>query len=175
MYFGDFNARNSEWWNGSGVEWWQGIVLAELAAQYNLNQVIYGSIHILLNSASYIDLIFTTEANYVTNSGVLPLVFPRYHHQLVFAKVSFITFFPPAYKQGIWDFSRVNINAIRQAVNCVDWDRAFNSLNIDERVKFLTEYVLYVFHNFVPNNVITIRSKEMLWMTPKINRMVLQK
>ena len=156
MYFGNFNPRNSEWWNGSGVEWWQGTELGELAVQFDLNQVIYWPTDILLSSASCIDLIFTMKSNYVTNSCscscVLPLVFPRCHHQLIFAKVSFITFFARAYKQRIWDFSSVNINAIRQAVNCVDWHRAFNSLNIDERVKFLTEYILNVFHNFVPNS-----------------------
>ena len=46
-----------------------------------------------------------------------------------------------------------NVNAVRQAVNCVNWDRAFNGLNNDERVNFLTECVLNVFHNFLPNKV----------------------
>lgn len=40
---------------------------------------------------------------------------------------------------------RVNSNAIKQAVNCVDWDRVFNGLNIDERVTFLNECLLNVF------------------------------
>ena len=106
MYIGDFNARNSEWWNGDSTNL-QGTELAELAAQYNLNQAIDGPTHILPNSASCIDLIFTTETNFVTNSRVLPSLFPRCHHQLVFAKVTFTTFFPPAYKRRIWDFQRL--------------------------------------------------------------------
>ena len=69
------------------------------------------------------------------------------------------SFFHSAYKQRIWDFSRANASAIRQALNWVDWDRAFNGLNIHERVKFLTECYLNVFHNVVPNKVIIIRSK----------------
>ena len=174
MYIGDFNARNSEWWNGDSTNL-QGTELVELAAQCNLNQVIYGPTHILPNSASCIDLIFTMETNFITDSGVLPSLFPRCHHQLIFTKVSFTTLFPPAYKQRIWYFSKANVNAIRQAVNCVDWDRAFNGLNIDERVKFVTEFVLNVFYNFVPNKLITIRSYDTLWMTPEIKRMVLEK
>ena len=114
IYIGDFNARNSEWWNGDSTNL-QGTELAELAAQYSLNQIIDGPTHILPNSASCIDLIFTTETNFVTDSGVLPSLFPRCHHQLIFAKVSFTTFFPPAYERRIWDFSGSNINAIRQA------------------------------------------------------------
>ena len=31
----------------------------------------------------------------------------------------------------IWDFSSANVNAIRQVVNSVDWDRTLNGLNID--------------------------------------------
>ena len=42
-------------------------------------------------------------------------------------------------------------------------------------IKFLTECVLNVFYNFVPNKVITIRSKDTLWLTPQIKRMVLEK
>ena len=111
------------------------------------------------------------------------MLFPRCHYQLIFLKVSFTIFFLLAIsgKSGtaqkmkkslmenfifcaVWDFSRDNVNAIRQAVNCFDWNRAFNSLNIDKRVKFLTECVLNVFYNFLPNKVITIRCKDTLWM-----------
>ena len=84
MHIRDFNARNSEWWNGDSTNM-QGTELTELAAQYNLNQVIDGPTRILPISASYIDLIFTTETNFVTNLRVLPSQFPRCHHQLIFA------------------------------------------------------------------------------------------
>ena len=128
MYIGVFNAKNSEWWNGNSTNL-QGTELAELEAQYSLNQVIYGPTHILPNSARFIDLIFTKEKNFVSDTGALPSLFPRWHHQLIFAKVSFTTLFHPA-----------NVNAIRQHVNCVDWDKAFEGLNIYETVKFLSEF-----------------------------------
>ena len=74
MYIGDFNARNSEQWNGDFTNL-QGTELAELAAQYNFNQVIDEPTHILPNSASCTDLIFTMETNFVTESGLLPFCF----------------------------------------------------------------------------------------------------
>ena len=113
MNIGHFNARNSEWWIGDSTNL-QGTELAELVAQNSLNQIIDGPTHILPNSASCIDLIFTTETNFVTDPRVLPSLFLRCYHQLIFAKVSFTTSFPPAYEGRIWDFSRANINAIRQ-------------------------------------------------------------
>ena len=160
----------------------QGTEHAELTVHYSLNQVINGPTHILPNSASCIDLIFTTETNLVADSGVLPSLFPRCHHLLIFSKMNFTTFFllpifppPPFLLPRIWDFSRANVSAIGQAVNYVEWYRAFNGLNIDEMVKFLSEYVLNVFYNFVPNKVIAIRSKDTLWMTPELKRMVFEK
>ena len=42
-------------------------------------------------------------------------------------------------------------------------------------MKFLTECVLNVFYNFVPNKVITIKSKDTLWMTPETKRMIPEK
>ena len=74
MYVGYFNASDSEWWNGYSTNL-EGAELAELAAQYSLNQVIDGPTHFLSKSASYIGLIFTTETNFVTNSGVFPSLF----------------------------------------------------------------------------------------------------
>ena len=90
IYIGDFNAENSEWWNGDSTNL-QGTDVAELGAQYSLNQIIDGPTNILPNSESCIDLIFTTETNLVTDSGVLSSLFPTCHHQLIF--VSFTTFF----------------------------------------------------------------------------------
>ena len=68
MYIGDFSARIDgmmEWWNGDSTNL-QGTELAELAAQYSLKQIIDGPTHILPNSASCIDLIFT---NYLLRSS----------------------------------------------------------------------------------------------------------
>ena len=43
--------------------------------------------------------------------------------------MSFTTLFHPA-----------NANAIRQHVNCVDWNKAFDGFNIYQKVKFLSEF-----------------------------------
>ena len=92
IYIGDFNVRNSDWWNVDSTNL-QGTELAELAAQYSLNQIIDDPTHILPNSTSCTDLIFTTERKFGTNSGILTSLFLRCQHQLLFAKVSFTTFF----------------------------------------------------------------------------------
>ena len=88
VYVGDFNARNSDWWSGDTSNL-QGTEINNLATQHGLHQIIDKPTHILSNSASCIDLIFTSTPNLVCNSGVLPSLFSTCKHQLVYARLNF--------------------------------------------------------------------------------------
>ena len=174
IFIGDFNVRNSDWWvnditNSKGQD------ISEIASQYNLHQIIDKPTHILPGSSSCIDLIFTSSEDFVSESGVLPTLHSRCHHQLVYAKFNFKIPLPPAYKRRIWDFSRADPISINRALGDINWDVAFHGLDLDSRVSFLTECVINVFTNLVPNKIITVRAKDALWMTPEIKRLLLEK
>ena len=174
VFIGDFNARNSDWWIGD-ITNSKGQDLSEIASQYNLHQLIDKPTHILPDSSSCIDLIFSSRDDFVSESGVLPSLHPRCHHQLVYTKFNLKVSLPPAYKRRIWDFSRANPDSINRALNGINWERAFEGLDLDSRVSFLTECVTNVFSNLVPNKVITVRAKDALWMTPEIKRLLIEK
>ena len=174
IFIGDFNARNSDWWAGDTTTT-QGNDLSEISAQYDLHQIIDGPTHILPNSSSCIDLIFSSTTAFVSESGILPSLHPRCHHQVVFTKLNFKVRFPPAYQRRIWDFNRANPETIKRALDGINWEMVFHDLNVDGRVSFLTDCILNVFRNLIPNKIITIRSKDTLWMTPVIKRMILDK
>ena len=59
---------------------------------------------------------------------------------------------------------------INRALGEIDWVRAFEGLDLDQRVSFLTECVNNVFLNLVPNKVITVRAKVVVRMTPEIKK-----
>ena len=61
------------------------------------------------------------------------------------------------------------------ALNAIDWDTSLQGLNVDDCVALLSEYILNIFSNFVPNKTITIRDKDALWMTPELKQMLLDK
>ena len=61
----------------------QGNVLENITSQFGLQQIITEPTHILDNSSSCIDLIFTSQPNLITESGVYPSLHPNCHHQLV--------------------------------------------------------------------------------------------
>lgn len=116
LFLGDFNARNSDWWTGDFTNT-QGKDIGDLAAQYNLHQLIDRPTHILPGSSSCIDLIFSSSEDFILDSGVLPSLHPRCHHQVPFVNVNFKVIFPPAYKRKIWDFSRADPQAIKRAMD----------------------------------------------------------
>ena len=150
MFVGYFNARISDWWT-SDIPNFQGIELGDLTAQHYLHQIIDAPTHVLPNSASCIDLIFLSAMDLIIDSGVLPSLFPRCHHHLVFTNLNFKVSFPPAYKCRVFDFYRANIPAIHQTITGINLDTAFIGLNVEDRVSFLTDCLFNVFRNFVPN------------------------
>ena len=175
IFIGDFNVRNSGWWTGDTTNP-QGEDIDELASQYDMHQLIDGPTHFRPGcSPSCIDLIFSSSRTLVIDSGILPSLYPRCHHQIPFVKVNFKVKFPPAYERKIWDFARADLRGIKLALDRVDWERDFTGLDVNGRVSLLSEYVTNIFSNFVPNKTITIRDKDALWMTPEIKQMLLDK
>ena len=82
---GDFNVRSSSWCinNKSNHE---GTKIDFLATEYDLKQVINEPTHLLENSSSCIDLIFTSQPNLVMDAGIHLSLHASCHHQIVFAK-----------------------------------------------------------------------------------------
>ena len=89
---GDFNAKLSIW-KPDDPDNTEGIEISEMTSSYGLIQIISEATHILPNSSSCIDLLFTNQPNIITNSGVLPSIHPNCHHQFIYANINFKIFF----------------------------------------------------------------------------------
>ena len=175
LFLGDFNVKNSDWWNGDTTDV-GGREIQSLAAQHGLQQLIDEPTHIPPNtSSSCIDLIFSLGNHLILDSGVLPSLYSRCHHQVTFCKVNFKIPLLPSYTRRIWDFSQANKDAIHRAINEINWDTFFAGLDINGQVSLLSETILNVFANFIPNKIITVRSKDDVWMTAEVKRVLLEK
>ena len=53
--------------------------MEEMTSHHGLHKIIYGLTHVLPNSASYIDLLFTSQAGLMIDSGIHPSLFTRCH------------------------------------------------------------------------------------------------
>ena len=73
VVLGDFNARMQGWYQND-ITTFEGCKIDIATSQFGLSQIIKEPTHILSNSASCIDLIFTSQPKLVIYSGVYPFI-----------------------------------------------------------------------------------------------------
>ena len=134
---------------------------------YRFQQLILEPTHILKNSSSCIDLIFTDQPNLITDSGTHPSLHPNCHHNITFCKINLKITYPPPYRRLAWDFKRANISSIRKAIKIVDWQFMFLNKNTHEQVAVFNDILMNIFCNYIPNRYVTIDDRDPPWRTEK--------
>ena len=94
VIIGDFNGESSNWYLNDKTRF-EGSQIEFLGSQFAMFQVINEPTHILDNSKSCIDLIFTSQPNMIMDSGVHPSLHSNCHHQIIYAKFDLKVFYPP--------------------------------------------------------------------------------
>ena len=69
VILGDFNTKSSNWYKHNKTTY-EGSKIEAITSQFGLNQLIQEPTHVLSNSSSCIDLVFTSQPNLVTESRV---------------------------------------------------------------------------------------------------------
>ena len=118
IILGDFNARFKSWWP-EDVTSHEGTHIESLTTMHGLQQLILDPTHLLANSSSCIDLLFTDQPNLPVNSGVYPSLHVKCHHQIIHSKFNLMIVYPP-YECLVWDYKRAKTDAIISSINQVD-------------------------------------------------------
>ena len=85
-----------------------------------LNKYVYpsssnsGPTHILSQSSSCIDLIFTDQPHLVIDCGIHASLHPSCHHQITYCKLNLKITYPSPYKCLIWDYKKANSFCIKK-------------------------------------------------------------
>ena len=161
---GDSNCKNFNWYLGDPVTP-QGARVEALTSFYGLNQLIKTPTHLLQNSATCIDLVFTNQPHLVMESGVHRSVSSTCHHQIVFAKLNPKVEYPPPYERVFWGYSRAEKASINRAINAIDWDELFANKTVEFQVSELTDLLLNIYSNYIPNKTVLCDDKDPPWMT----------
>ena len=130
-----------------------------------MHQLISDPTHLLPNSSSCIDLIFTDQPNLVVDSGVHPSLHPNCHHQITFSRYNLNVEYPPPYERLVWDYNKANTESIKQALMQINWQNLFLNKDVHQQVRTLNDIVIKVFSNFVPNEIVTFDDRDPPWMT----------
>ena len=107
----DFNARSPLWWdldkeNNTGHE----IGFVPSSAVYS--QLIDQATHTTKESSSCIDIIFTSNPNFVRPSGVELSIYVKCYHDLIYWKINFNVPFLPTYIREVWDYKNAQLENI---------------------------------------------------------------
>ena len=130
VLIGDFNAKSKNWYKNVKCNF-EGDIIEKVTSQFCLQQVIKEPTHILYNSSSCIDLIFTSQANLLIQSGVHPSLHSNCHHQIIYLKFDFQIFFPFPYLYEVWHYKDAKMELI---IRSIAWEKAFSNTSVDEKL-----------------------------------------
>ena len=131
-----------------------------LTTTYGFHQLISDPTHLVPNSSSCIDLIFTDQPNLAVDSGVHPTLHGNCHHQITFSKFTLMIEYPPPYEQLVWDYKKANIDSIQKALKQINCRILFSNKSVHQQVEILNNTLMNVFSNFIPNKLVTFNSKD---------------
>ena len=108
---GDLNTKSNSWYRNDSTDT-EGSTIDILAPIFGFHQIIKEATHILNNSSSCIDLIFTSQPNSVTESGVHSSLYANCHHQITYVKFNLNVIYPPPYEREVWHYKLANTECI---------------------------------------------------------------
>ena len=171
---GDFNAKSSNWFCHDKTNF-EGDAIENLTPQFGLHQAIKEPTHILDTSSLCIDLIFTSQPNLITESGVHSSLHSNCHHSIIFAKFNLEIVYPSPYVREVWYYKDANNELIRRAINEVNWQRAFLITSVNEKVDIFNSTILNIFSNFIPHEFVVCDDKDPPWFNKKIRALIQEK
>ena len=170
----DLNAKWKNWYfhDKSSHE---GNEIENVTAQFGLQQIIKQPTHISNTSSSCIDLIFKSQPNLITDSGVHPSMHSNCHHQIVFAKFNLHIVYPPPYLREIWHYREANKGLMRRAIKEFNWERAFSNTSVNEKVDIFNRTILNILSNFIPHEIIVCNEKDPPWFNNRRKTLIQEK
>ena len=173
VILGDLNARSPTWWS-EDITTLHGTQVDSLTTTHGFKQIISDPTHILPQSSSCIDLIFTDQPNYVIDCDTHPSLHPNCHHQITFCKLNFNVEYPPPYGRLVWNFKKSNNDAIKKAIELVHWNFLFSNKSVHEQVTIFNQ-TMNISSNYIPNRLIAVDGKDPPCMNESIKKKVMPK
>ena len=119
---GDFNARSTKWWK-LDKENLEGRQINIITRETGYSQLINQPTHTIRTLCH--DLIFTSNPNLISSSGVEMSLFEKCYHKIAYGKVDFKIPIPPPYIREGWDYKNASAESIKRAVSSIDWHFLF--------------------------------------------------
>ena len=156
IILGDFHAKSSVWWTRDKTTI-EGTQLESLSSVHGFHQLISQPTHLLPQTSSCIDLIFTDQPNLIVDSGIHPSLHSNCHHQITCCKINLNTEYQPPYEHLVWE-------CIKKSIESVNWEVMFNNKQFHKQVSIFNEVLRNIFSNFTPNKLVTFDDRDPPWL-----------
>ena len=117
--------------------------------QFGLQEVLKEPTYILDNSSLCIDLIFTSQADLLIESGAQPSLYSNCRHQIIYSKFDLHIFYLPPYLREVWHYKDGKTELIRHSIAMFDLEKAFSNTSVDEKVAIFNRTILNIFNNIL--------------------------
>ena len=136
--------------------------LNDFAESNNLYINVHEPTRITSTTSSILDQILTSRASLVSNVCVEPPV-ANNDHCSVIATINIKASLDPPYERLMWNYKKADIGSLKQYLRNTDWDKCFESEDIDIVASHWTETLINAARQFIPNKMATIRPKDKPW------------
>ena len=150
----------------------KGSILNDLMAQYGLTQSIHEPTHILESSVSCPDLVFPSQENLATNSGVHSSLHPNCHNQTAFSNFNLKIYYPPPYEPLIWKYEKASADLIKRTMRDLEWANKLSLIGINDQVPLFNETIVIITSNFIPNETMIFVDSDLPWLNKNIKNMI---
>ena len=83
--------------------------------------------------------------------------------------------YPPPYQRLVCNFRKSNNDAVKRAIELVNWNSLFSHKNVHEQIVIFNQALMNIFSNYRPNKLITIDDKDPPWINDYIKRKIMEK
>ena len=174
VVLGDFNTKSSNWYKHDKTTY-EGSKIDAATSQFGLQQLIKKPTHILGNSPSFIDLIFTSHPSLAMESGVHPSLHSNCQQQITYAKFNLKIHYPPPYEREIWHYEKANTDQIRKTIEQFFWDRSFKNLGVNEMVFLFNRTIKNILSNYIPHEIIICDDRDPPRINNRVKELIIEK
>ena len=110
---------------------------------------------------------FTSNPSIIVDSVIEKSLCSSCHHDVMYGKIR--VRLPPPHFRTIWDNKNADASFIQRAIDSFNWQYAFESKTINEKVQVSSEVLMNILSNFVPHKLLKFNYKQPPWMNPIIS------
>ena len=143
--------------------------ISSMCQQFSLQQCINQPTHFTENSCSLIDLILTSNVDSVISCGVADLFLSqdvRYHCP-IFGILNFSKPKSKSFTRHIWSYDLGDYDLLREKASLTDWN-SLKHEKIDTYANNITNHILDISKQCIPNKKVRVRSSDLPWITCSI-------